>query len=112
VTARPRRVLYVGRLVEKKGGELLIRAMARVQEAVPGAELVMAGDGPLAARFRALAAQERVAVQFLGSVSSEEVKRQIDTARVFCLRASRPRTAMPKACPSPSSKPSRAACRW
>jgi glycosyltransferase involved in cell wall biosynthesis len=85
VTARRPRVLYVGRLVEKKGGELLIGAFARVKHAVPTAELVMVGDGPLGARFRERAARERVPVEFLGSVSSEEVKRQIDAARVFCL---------------------------
>lgn len=85
LVSRPRRILYVGRLVEKKGGEILIRAFARVRSQVPDAELVMAGDGPLAARFRAVAATEGVAVQFLGSVSSDEVKRQIDAARVFCL---------------------------
>lgn len=85
LTSRPRRILYVGRLVEKKGGELLIRAFARVRAQLPDAELVMAGDGPLESRFRAAAAQAGVAVQFLGSVSSDEVKRQIDSARVFCL---------------------------
>ena len=82
---RARRILYVGRLVEKKGGELLIRAFAQVRSQVPRAELVMAGDGPLGARFRELAAQLGVGVQFLGSVSSAEVKRQFDSARVFCL---------------------------
>jgi glycosyltransferase involved in cell wall biosynthesis len=85
VAARPRRILYVGRLVEKKGGELLIRAFANVRTQVPDAELVMAGDGPLAAKFRDLASHLGVAVQFLGSVPSAEVKRQIDSARVFCL---------------------------
>ncbi len=85
IANRPRRILYVGRLVEKKGGELLIRAFAQVRSQVPDAELVMAGDGPLGTRFRELAVQLGVAVQFLGSVSSAEVKRQIDSARVFCL---------------------------
>ena len=85
LAARPRRILYVGRLVEKKGGELLIRAFARVSSQVRDAELVMAGDGPLGARFRELASQMGVTVQFLGSVTSVEVKRQIDSARVFCL---------------------------
>jgi glycosyltransferase involved in cell wall biosynthesis len=85
VAARPRRILYVGRLVEKKGGELLIRAFAQVRKQVPDAELVMAGDGPLEARLREVASQLGVDVSFLGSVSSAEVKRQFDTARVFCL---------------------------
>ncbi len=85
IGARPRRILHVGRLVEKKGGELLIRAFAQVRQQVPDAELVMVGDGPLGARFREVASQLGGGVRFLGSVSSEEVKRQFDHARVFCL---------------------------
>ncbi len=85
VAARPKRILYVGRLVEKKGGELLIRAFADVRKRVPDAELVIAGDGPLESRFREVASQLGVNVNFLGSVSSAAVKRHIDDARVFCL---------------------------
>jgi glycosyltransferase involved in cell wall biosynthesis len=85
VAARPRRILYVGRLVEKKGGELLIRAFAQLRSQVPDAELVMAGDGPLEAGFREVAVRLGANVTFLGSVSSEEVRKQIDRARVFCL---------------------------
>src|SRR5262249_18028926 len=40
-------VLFVGRLVEKKGVIHLVRAMAEVRKHVPNAELVVAGDGPL-----------------------------------------------------------------
>ncbi len=38
-------VLYVGRLVREKGVEVLLRAWRRLD--VPGATLVLAGDGPL-----------------------------------------------------------------
>ena len=38
-------VLYVGRLVQEKGVEVLLRAWRRLD--VPGATLVLAGDGPL-----------------------------------------------------------------
>ncbi|MCA1991984.1 MAG: glycosyltransferase, partial [Coleofasciculus sp. S288] len=40
-------VLFVGRLVEKKGCEYLIRAMSLVQQTQPDVELVIIGDGPL-----------------------------------------------------------------
>src|SRR5207244_8450255 len=46
VAARARRVLYVGRLVEKKGVAILIAAFAQAQSVVPDAELVLIGDGP------------------------------------------------------------------
>ncbi len=38
-------VLFVARLVEKKGCEYLIRAMSEVQAVRPDVELVVIGDG-------------------------------------------------------------------
>lgn len=60
-------VLFVGRLVEKKGCEYLIRAMADVESRHAGAKLLIVGDGPLLDPLRA---QARVALRsctFLGS---------------------------------------------
>ena len=85
ISNRQPRILYVGRLVEKKGGEFLIRAYARLRSSVPGARLVMVGDGPLAGPLVTLAADLRAPVEFLGSCSRAEVKRQLGLARVFCL---------------------------
>jgi glycosyltransferase involved in cell wall biosynthesis len=41
------RLIFVGRLVEKKGAGCLLDAMARVTKTVPGAELFIVGGGPL-----------------------------------------------------------------
>lgn len=82
---RRRRVLFVGRFVEKKGGEILIKAYARVRASVPDAELVMVGDGQLTQRLKELGQQLNVPVEFTGRLSSTEVKEHIDDARVFCL---------------------------
>ena len=54
IVERALRVLFVGRLVEKKGCEYLIRAFAKVQEAVPDARLVVIGDGELREPLRQL----------------------------------------------------------
>ena len=54
VSERARRVLFVGRLVEKKGCEYLIRAMQIVARAVPGAELTIVGDGRCELRLKHL----------------------------------------------------------
>ena len=50
-------VLAIGRLIEQKDHETLLRAFARVHERVPGARLAILGDGPLLAPTRALASE-------------------------------------------------------
>lgn len=84
VEQRKRRVLFVGRMVEKKGGEYLLNAFAKLQREFADIELVMIGDGPLRVQLGELAARLNVPVTFTGSLPSAEVKRHIDQARVFC----------------------------
>lgn len=57
-------VVCVGRLAEQKGQDLLLRAWPAVAAAVPGARLVLVGDGP---ERVALEAGARNDVQFAGS---------------------------------------------
>jgi glycosyltransferase involved in cell wall biosynthesis len=85
VSQREPQILFVGRMVEKKGGEFLIRALEQVRRVVPDAKLVMAGDGPLLENHRSLARQLGVPVEFLGSVPQSEIRRQIEQSRIFCL---------------------------
>jgi glycosyltransferase involved in cell wall biosynthesis len=85
LVSRGPRILFVGRLVEKKGLEYLIRAYARIRSTLPATQLVVIGDGPLSSQLTGLASQLNVPVQFLGSVDSAEVKREMDKSRVFCL---------------------------
>ncbi len=68
-------ILHVGRLVEKKGTSLLIRAFAQVRAQYRDARLVVIGDGPLRAGLERQAAQQRLpgAVTFLGERSPEDV---------------------------------------
>ena len=85
VEQRAPRVLYVGRMVEKKGGQYLIDAFAALRRQLPDAELVMVGDGPLLQSFKDRAAALGAPVQFRGRMASEDVRREIEQARVFCL---------------------------
>ena len=78
-------VLYVGRLVEKKGLPHLIRAMAQVQRRHPGARLVVIGAGPLDSHCRRLAAECNVCCEFLGAQPAEAVRRMLAQAAMFCL---------------------------
>lgn len=82
---RRRRILFVGRMVEKKAPLLMIRAFAKVRERLPDAELAMVGAGPLLEEARRLAGELGVPVEFLGARSSDEVLSQIHGARVLCL---------------------------
>ena len=59
-------VVCVGRLCRQKGQDVLLRAWDAVVERVPGARLVLVGDGPDARRLRALAPDS---VLFAGAVA-------------------------------------------
>uniref|UniRef100_B8HLM7 Glycosyl transferase group 1 n=1 Tax=Cyanothece sp. (strain PCC 7425 / ATCC 29141) TaxID=395961 RepID=B8HLM7_CYAP4 len=77
-------VLFVGRLVEKKGCEYLIRAMAQVQQSLPDVKLVIIGDGPLRPQLEALAAQLLSNYEFLGLQPPCMVKVWMNRARLLC----------------------------
>lgn len=76
-------VLFVGRLVEKKGCGYLIRAMSRVFEDVPQAQLVIAGDGPLRSVLESEAASCCGNTIFLGHQPHAVVRQWMRRARVL-----------------------------
>jgi colanic acid/amylovoran biosynthesis glycosyltransferase len=82
---REKIVLFVGRLVEKKGCASLIEAMAEVQRRCPAAELVVIGGGRLRADHEARAAAGRIRCRFLGTQPSSVVQDWMARAAVFCV---------------------------
>jgi colanic acid/amylovoran biosynthesis glycosyltransferase len=82
---REKVVLFVGRLVEKKGCASLIEAMAEVQRRCPAAELVVIGGGRLRADHEALAAAGHIRCRFLGTQPSSVVQDWMARAAVFCV---------------------------
>jgi colanic acid/amylovoran biosynthesis glycosyltransferase len=78
-------ILFVGRLVEKKGCEYLIRAMAQVRREHPDAQLVILGDGPLRQSLQELCDQLGVNCKFEGRQSRDGVIRWLRAARVLCV---------------------------
>lgn len=80
----PDLIVFVGRLVEKKGCGYLLRAMVQVQRQNPQARLEVIGDGPLRASLEKLARELSVRVIFRGTQTPEEVMRSMSRARILC----------------------------
>ena len=85
-SADGRRIVFLGRLVERKGCGYLIKAFKSVLEQVPGTRLLIAGDGPDRKRLERLSGslgmQERVT--FLGRVSEKEKIKILAGADIAC----------------------------
>jgi glycosyltransferase involved in cell wall biosynthesis len=78
-------VVFVGRLVEKKGCEYLLRAMQRVQQEQPECPLTIIGDGPLRASLEVLAQELGIRCHFRGTQPSAVVREALSMAKVFCV---------------------------
>lgn len=83
--ARENVALFVGRLVEKKGCEYVIRAMEQVQSAIPDIKLVVIGDGPLRNELQTLAAEKLSNFSFLGTQDSATVRSWMQRAKLLCV---------------------------
>jgi glycosyltransferase involved in cell wall biosynthesis len=77
-------VLFVGRLVSKKGAEHLLRAIALVQAHVPDVETVFIGDGPLRESLERQSRSLRK-VSFLGCQPASVVSEFLQQASVLCV---------------------------
>jgi glycosyltransferase involved in cell wall biosynthesis len=82
-----RTILTVGRLVEKKGTEYLIRAIAGIQRKVPDVRLEIVGDGPLRSSLEQLTTELGVSnlVVFRGTLSYDDIADVMKKASIFCL---------------------------
>lgn len=79
------RVLFFGRLELRKGAQVLAEAWPRVADAVPGAQLVIAGDGALRPQLEdALADHD---VRFEGAYDRRKLIHLLAEAEIACLPA-------------------------
>lgn len=83
----PGRIVSVGRMVPKKGFEVLIKAAGILHRGGTDFELRLIGGGDLKTDLKALAEKEGVArqVTFLGSCSQAEVAQELQGAEIFAL---------------------------
>ncbi|MEX2460149.1 MAG: glycosyltransferase [Paenibacillaceae bacterium] len=81
------RIVYVGRLVEKKGAEILIKAFQRVHQVFPQTRLSLIGDGVLKYKLKQLSKNLHIenVVDFTGALAHHEVSKHLEQADVFCL---------------------------
>ena len=86
-------VISVARLIEKKGFETLIRAMALVRARIPEARLVIVGDGPERAGLSHLISSLRLegTVTLTGALGHHATLELMDQAKLFCLASERAR---------------------
>ncbi|HET7387877.1 MAG TPA: glycosyltransferase family 4 protein [Nocardioidaceae bacterium] len=80
-------VVCVARMVRRKGQDTLVRAWPRVLRKLPGARLLLVGDGPY---LQALERQTRQvgvegSVTFAGSVGWDEIPAYFDAGDVFAM---------------------------
>ncbi|MCI0496842.1 MAG: glycosyltransferase family 4 protein [Thermoplasmata archaeon] len=80
-------VVAVGRLHERKGFDLLIRAFARAAPEVGDHRLTIVGSGEMESRLRALARKEGVGgrVRFAGHLPDRELRSLLSHARLLAM---------------------------
>ncbi|MCI0419553.1 MAG: glycosyltransferase [Acidobacteria bacterium] len=82
---RGQMILFVGRLVEKKGARHLLEAMPEVLRRFPQAVLVVVGDGALRESLQLLARSMAImdSVRFMGTISHSELPQFYATTDLF-----------------------------
>lgn len=80
------RILFLGRLGERKGVKDLINAFAIVVKAIPSARLALGGDGDLKTYTQQVKALDiEASVDFLGWVTGSTKNEWLSKADVYCL---------------------------
>jgi len=83
--AKEWRFVQAGRLIEKKGLPVTLRAFARFLHQHPDANLTIAGEGPLLGQLQNLAGELNIAarVSFTGFVSQQQLREIYDGSHIF-----------------------------
>ena len=84
---KPYSIVTVGRLVRVKGHDLLISAMAHLQQVLPEATLTVIGDGPERPTLEAESKRMGLSatIRFVGERPADVVRKHLHQANVFVL---------------------------
>jgi glycosyltransferase involved in cell wall biosynthesis len=87
-TSDKKEIIFVGRLVERKGVRYLIEAFSRAARSIPH-DLVIIGDGPERASLQAEVGRLEIAerVRFTGMITDDELKQHYQSCSFFVLPA-------------------------
>ena len=76
-------LLFVGRLVEKKGCTYLLQAMEMLKPRYPDLQLTIIGDGDLDSALRKQAAEQQLKVTFAGTANANEIRDALARSWLF-----------------------------
>lgn len=87
----PGSILWAGRFLDLKHPDDAVRLAARLRDAGHAFTLRMAGSGPLEPKLREMIAQNRLEAQvrLLGSLSPEQVRREMERSAIFLFTSDR-----------------------
>jgi colanic acid/amylovoran biosynthesis glycosyltransferase len=79
------RFVQVGRLIEKKGVPMSLRAFAKFADRYPESKFTVAGEGPLLTQLQELARQLKIdnRVSFTGFISQENLRELLYASHIF-----------------------------
>ena len=76
-------LLFVGRLVEKKGCTYLLQAMEQLKPRFPQLRLTIVGEGNLEAPLQQEAISRQLNVEFAGTESAEQIRERLASSWLF-----------------------------
>jgi glycosyltransferase involved in cell wall biosynthesis len=76
-------LLFVGRLVEKKGCTYLLQAMEQLKPKFPELRLTIIGDGDLKSALQQEVSARQLNVDFAGTASASEIREQLASSWLF-----------------------------
>ena len=87
VTDKRKHLLFVGRLVDKKGCDILLMAFKEVLKHYPSLTLKIIGDGPEKKALKKLCRTLKISgnVEFMGALSQEQLTKWYQSAKIFIM---------------------------